>query len=271
MKDINQFDIENNIPLVSSVQENWLNELLYIAGPCTVESVDQLFKIVEPLKSAGITHIRGGAYKPLTFPYRNDNMYELREEGLTMLNIVKREFDVNIVTEVVDTRTLQSVQQVADIIQIGSRNMYNYTLLEAVALTGKPIILKRHFGASLRDWLGAAEYLLSNGNDKVILCERGISVPHTHEVTSRFIADIQVIPMVKRYTKLPIIIDPSHATFNREIVRDITYAGVAAGADGVLIEAHHTPEEAVVDRLNAVSIPKCIEIYNKSLELRSIL
>ena len=134
--------------------------------------------------------------------------------------------------------------------------MYNYELLECAANSNKPVLLKRHFGASLRDWLGAAEYLLQS-NKRVIMCERGITAPHTHQSTSRFIADIQVIPVIKKYTELPIIFDPSHSTFDRSIVPAMSKAAMAAGADGLLIETHNNPDKAAVDRLNAITIESC--------------
>lgn len=270
MKDISQSDIQNNIPLVSRV-ENWLVEPMFIAGPCTVENIDQLQQTAKALKASGIKYMRAGAYKPMTFPYRNNVAYELREHGLSLLKSVKEEYEIKIVTEVVDLRTAESVAQVADIIQIGTRNMYNYPLLETVAQFEQPILLKRHFGASLRDWLGATEYILKNGNDRVILCERGVVAPHTHETTSRFIADVQAIPAVKMYTNLPVIIDPSHATFNRNLVPSITYAGMAAGADGFIIEAHPTPEIAAVDPLNAIPLNKLKGVVDKSKRISKII
>ena len=270
MKDITSKDLINNIPLVHKVKK-WTDEFLFISGPCTVESYEQLHAIASLLKRDGVNYLRGGAYKPLTFPYRNGKMFELRSEGIEILTEVAREMDMRSVSEIVDVRLVDSAADYIDVIQIGSRNMYNYPLLEACADTGKPILLKRHFGASLRDWLGAAEYILNKGNDKVILCERGIAAPHTHSSTSRFIADIQVIPMVKKHTNLPIILDPSHATFDRDIVPAITYAGVAAGADGIIIESHTQPAEAAVDPLNAVKVTDIADILTKSKQIRKLI
>lgn len=261
MKDITEPDTINNIPLCCSQPKNWLEELLFIAGPCTVESENQLSLVAEELNASGITHLRAGAFKPLTFPYRNKNMYELREKGLELLASVRSKHGLKIVSELTENKMIDLYKDCVDIIQIGSRNMYNYELLITAAKTGKPILLKRHFGASLRDWLGAAEYILANGNDRVILCERGITVPHTHSSTSRFVADIQVIPAAKAITNLPIIFDPSHATFNRDIVAPMTYAAIMAGADGIIIETHPDPENAAVDRLNGVTLPECSRIH----------
>lgn len=256
MKDITELDIKENIPLVCNAKP-WNSEPIFIAGPCTVESYNQMDTVVTGLKGYDVTCIRGGAYKPLTFPYRNSNMYELGEEALDIFDRIKSKHeDVSIVSELTHVRNYDRFVKSVDVIQIGSRNMYNYELLECVSNSNRPVLLKRHFGASLRDWLGAAEYILQN-NSRVILCERGIAAPHTHQATSRFIADIQVIPVVKKYTGLPIIFDPSHSTFDRSIVPAMSRAAMAAGADGLLVEAHPNPEEAAVDRLNALTIEKC--------------
>lgn len=270
MKDITQSDLTDNIPLCNSIDSNWLDDFLFVAGPCTVESQDQMFSIARKLVSQGVTHMRGGAYKPLTFPYRNDRMYELRERGLRLLHDVKMQFDLKIVSELTETKTVDLFQECVDVIQIGSRNMYNYELLVVAAKTNKPVLLKRHFGASMRDWLGAAEYILNAGNDKIILCERGITTPHTHSDTTRFISDIQVIPAIKKYTGLPVIFDPSHATFDSTIVEPMSYAAVAAGADGVMIETHPSPEHAAVDRLNCVTPDKCCDIHSNIDKLLSL-
>ena len=155
------------------------------------------------------------------------------------------------------------VSEVTDIIQIGSRNMQNYPFLTACAKSQKPIMLKRHYGSSLRDWLGAAEYLLFEGNKKIILCERGVSVPHTHRSTSRFLLDLQVIPAAKELTHLPIVSDPSHATFWRPWVESMTYASVSAGADGVMLEVHPKPSQAAVDPLQPINYSEFKKIFLK--------
>lgn len=255
MKDITEQDLKSNIPLVSKARE-WYKGNIFIAGPCTVESYDQMEIVASKLKSYGIKYIRGGAYKPLTFPYRNDRMFELGERALDIFDEIKSKHDVSIVSELTHVKNYDRFVKSVSVIQIGSRNMYNYELLECVSNSKKPVLLKRHFGASLRDWLGAAEYVLQN-NSRVILCERGIVAPHTHQSTSRFIADIQVIPIVKKYTGLPIIFDPSHSTFDRSIVPCMSKAAMAAGADGLLIEAHPEPEKAAVDSLNAITLENC--------------
>jgi 3-deoxy-7-phosphoheptulonate synthase len=260
MKDITEQDVKNNIPLVCGAS-SWHSESFFIAGPCTVESYNQMDTIVTHLKTFGINYIRGGAYKPLTFPYRNENMYELGEKALEIFDDIKSKHDnVAIVSELTHVKNYDRFVKSVDVIQIGSRNMYNYELLECVSNAPHPVLLKRHFGASLRDWLGATEYLLQN-NPRVILCERGITAPHTHQATSRFIADIQVIPMVKKYTGLPIIFDPSHSTFDRTLVPVMSQAAIAAGADGLLVETHPQPEHAAVDRLNAITIEDCGRLF----------
>ena len=156
------------------------------------------------------------------------------------------------ITEIMEEKYIPLIADVADILQIGSRNMQNYPLLTACAQSKKPIMLKRHYGASLRDWLGAAEYILVEGNEKVILCERGVSAPHTHRSTSRYLIDLQVIPAVKEMTHLPIIVDPSHATFWRPWVESMALASIAAGADGIMLEVHPDPSNAAVDPLQPI-------------------
>jgi 3-deoxy-7-phosphoheptulonate synthase len=197
MKDISEADLRNNIPLaaaradgrrtivkVGSVEIGG-DRIVVIAGPCAVESEEQVLDIARAVKKAGAAILRGGAFKPLTFPYRNERTYELGEEGLRFLRRAGDETGLPVVTEVVDVRLVDLVATYADVLQVGARNMQNFPLLQEVGRTGKPVLLKRHFGASLRDWLGAAEYVLHQGNPSVILCERGVSAPHTHAPTAR--------------------------------------------------------------------------------------
>ena len=164
----------------------------------------------------------------------------------------KEEFKIPVITEVMEEKYIDLVSSVADILQIGSRNMQNYPFLTACAKTQKPIMLKRHYGSSLRDWLGAAEYILYEGNTKVILCERGVSVPHTHRSTSRYSIDLQVVPAAKEVTHLPIVVDPSHATFWRSWVSPMSLAAVASGADGIMLEVHPDPTNSAVDPLQPI-------------------
>lgn len=279
MKDITQRDIEKNFPLVSKRDgrersvvrvgdvEIGGERLVVMAGPCTVEDLDQLLDIARHAKASGASLLRGGAYKPLTFPYRSETTFELREMGLEYLRQVKEEVGLPVVTEVTDVRLVGRVAEVADMFQVGARNMQNFVLLEELGKCRKPVLLKRHFGCGLRDWLGAAEYLYYHGSDQVVLCERGIVAPHTHEPTSRFIVDIQAIPAVRAYSHLPIVVDPSHATFKREYVPPVARAAVAAGADGLIVEVHPVPEKAAVDPLQALSY----EAFDRLMgELRGI-
>ena len=163
----------------------------------------------------------------------------------------KQETGIGIITEVMEERFLDLICDVADILQIGARNMQNYPLITEAAKTGKPIMVKRHFGCSLRDWLGAAEYAMIEGNEKVILCERGVTTPHTHRSSSRFLLDLQVVPAAQEFTHLPVAVDPSHATFWRAWVKPMALASVASGADAIMLEVHPDPENSAVDPTSA--------------------
>ena len=226
-----------------------------------VESKELILDVAKNVKEIGANFLRGGAFKPLTFPYRNSKYTETREKGIKWLSDAKDRYNIPIITEVMEEKFIPLVAEVADIIQIGSRNMQNYPFLTACAKTQKPIMLKRHYGSSLRDWLGAAEYILYEGNEKVILCERGVSVPHTHRSTSRFLLDLQVIPAAKEVTHLPVVADPSHATFWRPWVRSMSLASVAAGADGIMLEVHPDPENAAVDPLQPINYEEFRKLY----------
>lgn len=222
------------------------------AGPNMVESRELILEVAKSVKQNGAHFLRGGAFKPLTFPYRSAKYNETRERGIEWLAEAKAKYNIPVITEVMEEKYIPLVAEVADILQIGSRNMQNYPFITACAKTGKPIMLKRHYGASLRDWLGAAEYIMVEGNSRVILCERGVSVPHTHRATSRFLLDLQVVPAAQEMTHLPVVIDPSHATFWRPWVAPMALAGIAAGADGIMLEVHPDPDNAAVDPLQPV-------------------
>ena len=223
-----------------------------MAGPNMVENENLIVETAIQVKKAGAQFLRGGAFKPLTFPYRSEKYTETREEGIKWLGVAKKEAGIGIITEVMEEKYLDMICDVADILQIGSRNMQNYPLITAAAKTNKPLMIKRHYGASLRDWLGAAEYALYEGNRKVILCERGVSVPHTHKDSSRFLLDLQVVPAAKEITHLPIAVDPSHATFWRPWVKPMALASIAAGCDSVMLEVHPDPENSAVDPLQPI-------------------
>ena len=264
MKDISEADLKNNIPLAAAradgrrtvvkvgAVEVGGDRVVVIAGPCAVESEDQVLDIARAVKAAGAAMLRGGAFKPLTFPYRNERMFELGEDGLRFLRRAGDDTGLPVVSEVVDVRLVDLVARYADVLQVGARNMQNFPLLQEVGRTGKAVLLKRHFGSSLRDWLGAAEYVLHQGNERVILCERGVSAAHTHAPASRFIVDLQVVPAVREFSHLPVIVDPSHSTFRRLYVAPIARAAIAAGADGIIIDVHPVPEKAAVDPLQAL-------------------
>lgn len=216
-------------------------QLVVIAGPCAIESFDQLLSTAEEVKRQGAKILRGGAYKPRTSPYAFRGK---GEDGLEILSEVKKRVGLPVVTEVMDARDLDKIVDVADMLQIGSRNMQNFTLLSEVGKTRIPILLKRGLAATMEEWLLAAEYILSEGNENVILCERGI---RTFETYTRNTVDITAIPAMKELSHLPILLDPSHGTGKWSLVHPVSLAGVAAGADGIMIEVHPQPEEAMSD------------------------
>lgn len=217
------------------------SKMVVIAGPCSVESADQLLATARAVQDAGAVILRGGAYKPRSSPY---SFRGLREEGLRLLADVRRQTGLPVVTEAMDTRHLDSVCAHADMIQIGSRNMQNYTLLEEVGRLAVPVLLKRGFSATLEEFLLAAEYVASGGNDRIVLCERGI---RTFETATRNTLDLSAVPILKRLSHLPVIVDPSHGTGIWWLVPLMARAAIAVGADGLLIEVHANPEEALSD------------------------
>ena len=216
-------------------------KVVVMAGPCSVESSEMLFQIAKEVKAAGATFLRGGAFKPRTSPY---SFQGLGEEGLKYLREVADELGMLVVTEVMDTRTVELVARYADMLQIGARNMQNFDLLKEAGISKKPVLLKRGLSATVSELLLSAEYLLSKGNFKVVLCERGI---RTFETATRNTIDINMIPVIKHETHLPVIVDPSHGTGKWEYVAPIARASIAAGADGLMIEVHNNPEEALSD------------------------
>jgi 3-deoxy-7-phosphoheptulonate synthase len=217
-----------------------------IAGPCTVESRDQLLATAEAVKQGGGSMLRGGAYKPRTSPY---SFQGLGGEGLRLLQEAKEQTGLPIVTELMDQRDLDQVLEVADVIQVGARSMQNYTLLAELGRAGRPVLLKRGLSATLEELLMAAEYILKEGNEDVILCERGI---RTFETATRFTLDIMAVPVLKELSHLPVIVDPSHAAGRRDLVEPLSLAAAAAGADGIIVEVHNDPEAAICDGPQAV-------------------
>jgi 3-deoxy-7-phosphoheptulonate synthase len=274
-KDISPDDLLTKFPLAAKKSQDHKTRFVIagvefggdtipvFAGPNMVESQELIIDIAKNVKSSGAHFLRGGAFKPLTFPYRSPKYNETREQGLAWLADAKREVGIPVITEVMEEKYIDAIAEVSDILQIGTRNMQNFPFLTACARTGKPIMLKRHYGASLRDWLGAAEYILLEGNEKLILCERGVSVPHTHRSTSRFLLDLQVIPAAQEITHLPVVVDPSHATFWRPWVAPMALAGIASGADGVMIEVHPDPQNAAVDPLQPIDYDEFKELMKK--------
>jgi len=217
------------------------NPVVIIAGPCSIESRSQLLETAHAVREAGAHALRGGAYKPRTSPYAFQGM---GEAGLEILLEARELTGMPVVTEVMSVEQLHRVAQVADVLQIGARNMQNYSLLHAAGESQRPVLLKRGMMATIEELLMAGEYILSHGNRRVILCERGI---RTFETTTRNTTDINAIPVLKNLTHLPIILDPSHSTGNWEYVNAVARAGIAAGADGLIVEVHPRPEEARSD------------------------
>lgn len=217
------------------------NALHVMAGPCAVESREQLLETAEKVAKAGATILRGGAFKPRTSPYAFQG---LEEEGLKMLAEARERTGLKIVTEVVDPRNVELVARYSDILQIGARNMQNFFLLKEVASADKPVVLKRGPSATVEEWLMAAEYLMAGGNYNVILCERGI---RTFETYLRNTLDLSAVPVAKSLSHLPVIVDPSHATGKWKFIKPMAMAAVAAGADGLMIEVHPNPAEALCD------------------------
>src|SRR2546421_3647405 len=219
-----------------------------MAGPCTVESEKQLMTTAQAVRNAGAVILRGGAFKPSTSPYGFRGM---GEEGLKLLAKARDEFGMGVITEVMTPTDVPMVCEYADILQIGTRNMQNYMLLDEVGRVDKPVVLKRGMSATIEEWLLAAEYILSQGNRNVILCERGI---RTFEKITRNTMDISAIPLIKQLSHLPIIADPSQGTGRRDLVGAMTLAAIAAGADGLLIEVHPNPNEALKDGSQSLTI-----------------
>ncbi|MCX5779578.1 MAG: 3-deoxy-7-phosphoheptulonate synthase [Firmicutes bacterium] len=217
------------------------NSITIIAGPCAVESREQLLTAARQVKAAGGHIIRGGAFKPRTSPY---SFQGLEEEGLNILKDASLETGLPVVTEVIDEHSLHLALDYVDLIQIGARNMQNFRLLKAAGQIDKPILLKRGMSATIEEWLMAAEYIMSGGNSRVILCERGI---RTFETATRNTLDLSAVPMVKRLSHLPVIVDPSHATGDRGLVLPMSLAAIAAGADGLILEMHPEPAKALSD------------------------
>ncbi len=241
-----EFKAKDTVVKIGNVEVG-SKRLVIMAGPCAVESRKQLDEAAQIVKSAGASVLRGGAFKPRTSPF---SFQGLEKAGLELLAEVKKQYNIPVITEVVDPHQVELVAKYADILQVGARNMQNFTLLTELGHIRHPVVLKRGLANTVTEWLTAADYLLAGGNNNVILCERGI---RTFEDSTRFSMDISSIPVVKKFSHLPIIVDPSHAAGHYSLVPAIARAAIAAGADGLLIEVHPNPKEALVDGLQSLT------------------
>lgn len=230
-------------PSVYNINGNLVggNNFTVIAGPCAVENEEQIYTIAKFLNENNIKFIRGGAYKPRTSPYAFQG---LKKEGLQILHRAAKEYNLSVVTEVLDSTLLDEVYEYADILQVGARNMHNYHFLKELGKVDKPVMVKRGFASKVDEWLLSAEYVMSHGNEKVILCERGI---RSFDDATRNILDLASVTLVKQLSHLPVIVDPSQGTGNRDLVAPMSLASMAAGGDGVMIEVHNNPEQALSD------------------------
>jgi len=233
--------------VISAGDVRFGEDFVVIAGPCSVESEEQTIKTAQEVKAAGANMLRGGAFKPRTSPY---DFQGLGLQGLKILEKAKQATGLPIVTEVTDPRDVSWVSEYADVLQIGTRNMQNFSLLKEVGKLDKPVLLKRGMYSTLKEWLNCAEYILAAGNPNVILCERGI---RTFETYTRNTLDLSIVPSVKETSHLPIIVDPSHGTGRLSIIESMSLAAMAAGADGIMVEVHCTPGEAMCDKDQAMS------------------
>ena len=241
------------------------NAVVIMAGPCSVENEKQIFTIAESVAKAGAKILRGGAYKPRTSPY---SFQGLGEEGLKLLRKAGDAFGLVVITEVMESSQINLIEQYTDIFQVGARNMQNFSLLRDLGKTTKPIMLKRGLSATIDDWLMSAEYILSNGNHEVILCERGI---RTFETYTRNTFDISAIPVVHKRSHLPVIGDPSHATGMRDKVIPMARAAVAAGADGIMVEVHHDPDNALSDGPQALLPDQFVDLMKQVKAIAEVI
>ena len=232
---------------------------MMIAGPCSVESEEQVIEIAKKVKKSGATVLRGGTFKPRTSPYAFQG---LKYDGLELLKKAREATGLKIVTEIMSTDDIEIFDRDVDIIQVGARNMQNFDLLKKLGKLNKPVLLKRGLSATIEEWLMSAEYIMSEGNEQVILCERGI---RTYETSMRNTLDISAIPMIKKLSHLPVIVDPSHAAGIRWMVEPLSKAAVSVGADGLIIEVHNDPEHALCDGKQSITPDMYDELY-KDLE-----
>lgn len=251
------FHPENTIVEAAGVKIGG-EEIILMAGPCAVENLELLREAAQAVKKSGAKFLRGGAFKPRTSPY---DFQGLGEEGLKLLRKVADEFEMGVVTEIVDSGDLELIESYADILQVGARNMQNFQMLKALGKSKKPVMLKRGLSATISEWLNAAEYILNEGNDRVIFCERGI---RTYETFTRNTFDLSAVAAIKELSHLPIVADPSHGTGRRSMVAPMSRAAIAAGADGLIIEVHPHPEIAKSDGNQSLT-PESFDELTKSL------
>ncbi|MBS5775967.1 MULTISPECIES: 3-deoxy-7-phosphoheptulonate synthase [Peptoniphilaceae] len=260
----NDISIENGYLVTKAYKEKTTVEVkgirigdeepVVISGPCSVESEEVVRRIATEIKKIGVDILRGGAFKPRTSPY---DFQGLGKGGIDILYKIGKEFNMPIVTEIMDIRDLDYMIDKVDIFQVGSRNMYNYSMLKELGKIDKPILLKRGLSATIKEFLLSAEYIMLGGNEKIILCERGV---RTYEKCTRNTMDIAAIPLLKKMTHLPIIADPSHATGKRELIESMSRASISAGADGLIIESHSNPENAWSDGMQSINMYNLSEI-----------
>jgi 3-deoxy-7-phosphoheptulonate synthase len=235
--------------------------VVVMAGPCSVESEPQVLEVAEAVKAAGASILRGGAFKPRTSPYAFQG---LKEQGLKYLAEARKRTGLPVVTEVLETESVELVAEYADILQIGARNVQNFSLLKRVAECGKPVLLKRGMSTSIQEFLLSAEYILAGGNPRVILCERGI---RTFETATRFTLDLNAVPVIKKLSHLPVVVDPSHGTGHWDLVAPMAKGAIACGADGLIVEVHPRPEEALSDGPQSLKPAKFVQLMQ---ELRPV-
>ena len=259
------FHPEDTIVDVNGIKIGSKEKIVIIGGPCSVESKESITEIAHAVKDAGACMLRGGAYKPRTSPYAFQGM---GTEGILAMKEAGRQTNMPIVTELMSADKIDEFIEHVDVIQIGARNMQNFDLLKAVGKTNKPVLLKRGLANTIEEWIMAAEYIMSEGNDNVIFCERGI---RTFEKYTRNTFDLSVIPIIKEKTHLPIIIDPSHATGDWRLVESASLAAIAAGADGLIIEVHNKPECALSDGSQSLKPDKFKELIRKGKEIAKVI
>lgn len=255
-----KFHPDNTIVKIDEKTSIGDNKLVIIAGPCSVENEEQITEIAEKVKKSGAALLRGGAFKPRTSPYAFQG---LKYEGLELLKKARETTGLKIVTEIMSTDDIDTFVKDVDVIQIGARNMQNFDLLKKVGRLNKPILLKRGIAATIEEWLMAAEYIMSEGNENVILCERGI---RTYETATRNTLDLSAIPMIKKISHLPVIVDPSHAAGIDWMVEPLSKAAIACGADGLIIEVHNNPEKALCDGKQSIT-PETFDRLMNDLKL----